>query len=97
MLNANLSLQLDKNLGHHLGNKAGEKIHLEQRGLQLYLSACPAQLELTPCMIGNLLTDSLLPEAKSLGPKVDMQLDKRVLNQGGAVGSSLPLGTLEAA
>ena len=94
LLNANLSLQLDKTLGHHLGNKAGEKIHLEQRGLQLYLSACPAQLELTPCMIGNLLTDSLVPEAKSLGPKVDMQLDKRVLNQGGAVGSSLPLGTL---
>ena len=95
LLNANLSLQLDNNLGHHLGNKAGEKIHLEQRGLQLYLSACPAQLGLTPCMIGNLLTDSLVPEAKSLGPKVDMQLDKRVVNQGGAVGSSLPLGTLE--
>ena len=93
-LNANLSLQLDNNLGHHLANKAGEKIHLEQRGLQLYLSACPPQLELTPRMIGNVLTHSLVPEAKSLGPKVDMQLDKRVVNQGGAVGSSLPLGTL---
>ena len=95
LLNANLSLQLDKTLGHHLGNKAGEKIHLEQKGLQLYFSACPAQLELTPCMIGNLLMDSLVPEAKILGPKVDMQLDKRMRNQGGAVGSSLPLGTLK--
>ena len=94
LLKANLSLQLDKTLGHHLGNKAGEKVHLEQQGLQLYISACPAQLELTPCMIGNLLNDSLVPEAKILGPKVDMQLDKRMVNQGGAIGSSLPLGTL---
>ena len=94
LLNANLSLQLDNNLGHNLGNKAGEKIHLEQRGLQLYLSACPAQLDLTPCMIGNLLNDSLVPEAKIFGPKVAMQLDKREWNQGGADGSSLPLGTL---
>ena len=46
LLDSNLSLQLDKNLGHHLGNIAGEKILLEQRGLQLYLSACPTQLEL---------------------------------------------------
>ena len=94
LLKSNLSLQLDKNLGHHLGNIAGEKIHLEQQGLQLYLSACPAHLELTPCIKGSLLNDSLLPEAKSLGPKIDMQLDKRMVNQGGAVGSSLPLGTL---
>ena len=94
LLRENLSLQLDKNLGHHLGNIAGEKIHLEQRGLQLYLSACPAHLELTPCIRGSLLNDSLLPEAKSLGPKIDMQLDKRMATQGGAVGSSLPLGTL---
>ena len=92
LLRENLSLQLDKNLGHHLGNIAGEKIHLEQRGLQLYLSACPVHLELTPCIRGSLLNDSLLPEAKSLGPK-NMQLDKRMATQGGAVGSSLPLGT----
>ena len=69
LLNANLSLQLDKTLGHHLGNKAGEKIHLEQRGLQLYLSACPAHLELTSCMTGNLLTDSLVPRSQELGTK----------------------------
>ena len=94
LLRENLSLQLDKNLGHHLGNLAGEKIHLEQHGLQLYLSACPTHLELTPCIRGSLLNDSLLPEAKSLGPKIDMQLDKRMATQGGAVGSSLPLGTL---
>ena len=94
LLKSNLSLQLDKNLGHHLGNIAGEKTYIEQHGLQLYLSACPTHLELTPCIRGNLLNDSLLPEAKSLGPKIDMQLDKRMVNQGGAVGSSLPLGTL---
>ena len=94
LLRENLSLQLDKNLGHHLGNIAGQKIHLEQRGLQLYLSACPAHLELTPCKRGSLLNDSLLPEAKSLEPKIDMQLDNRMATQGGAVGSSLPLGTL---
>ena len=93
LLRENLSLQLDKNLGHHLGNIAGEKVLLEQRGLQLYLSACPAHLELTPCVRGSLLNDSLLPEAKSLGPK-NMQLDKRMATQGGAIGSSLPLGTL---
>ena len=92
LLRENLSLQLDKNLGHHLGNIAGEKIHLEQRGLQLYLSACPVHLELTPCIRGSLLNDSLLPGAKLLGPK-DMQLDKQMATQGGA-GSSLPLGTL---
>ena len=50
------NLQLDNNLGHQLGNKAGEKIQLEQRGLQLYLSACPAELELTPCNDGTLLS-----------------------------------------
>ena len=40
-----------------------------------------------------MLNDSLLPEAKPVGPK-NMQLDKRMATQGGAVGSSLPLGTL---
>ena len=70
LLNSNLSLQLNKNLGHHLGNKAGEKIHLEQRGLQLYLSACPTHLELTPCSSGSVLNDSLMPKANlQLGTK----------------------------
>ena len=44
LLASNLSLHIDKNLGHHLSNSLGEQIQLEQRGLQLYLSACLAQL-----------------------------------------------------
>ena len=75
LLRANLSLQLDKNLGHHLGNLAGEKIQLEQWGLQLYLSACPVHLELNPCIRGSLLKDSLVPEA-NLVPKEKQQLRK---------------------
>ena len=94
LLASNLSLQLDNNLGHHLGNIAGEKILLEQRGLQLYLSACPTQLELIPCRSGSLLNDSLLPDA-NLGATTKMQLRKEVCNQGGEVGSSLPLRSLE--
>ena len=94
LLDSNLSLQLDKNLGHHLGNIAGEKILLEQRGLQLYLRACPTQLELIPCRSGSLLNDSLLPDA-NLGAITKMQLRKQVCNQGGEVGSSLPLKSLE--
>ena len=94
LLASNLSLQLDNNLGHHLGNIAGEKIFLEQRGLQLYLSACPTQLELIPCRSGSLLSDSLLPDA-NLGATTKMQLRKEVCNQGGEVGSSLPLRSLE--
>ena len=89
LLASNLSLQLDNNLGHHLGNIAGEKILLEQRGLQLYLSACPTQLELIPCRSGSLLNDSLLPDA-NLGATTKMQLRKEVCNQGGEGGSSLP-------
>ena len=92
LLHSNLSLQLN-NLRHHLGNIAGEKIQLEQRGLQLYLSACPTHLELTPCSRGSSLNDSLLPKA-NLGPS-KKQLRKEVSNQGGAVGSSLPLRSLE--
>ena len=81
LLRANLSLQLNKNLGHHLGNIAGEKIQLEQWGLQLYLSACPVHLELNPCIRGSLLKDSLVPEA-NLVPKEKQQLRKEVSNQG---------------
>ena len=44
LLASNLSLHIDKNLGHHLSNSLGERIQLEQRGLQLYMSACPAKL-----------------------------------------------------
>ena len=89
LLREKLSLHLDSNLGHHLGNKAGEKIQLEQRGQQIYLVACPTELGLTPCMIGNLLDNSLSPEAKNLGQEVS--LEKEVLNEGGANSFSLGL------
>ena len=94
LLRENLTLQLDNNLGHHLGNLAGEKIQLEQRGLQLYLSACPAKPELTPCNGGTLLSNSLVPET-ILGPHDDKQLGKNKRIQGGAVSDSFPLGSLE--
>ena len=87
LLRHNLSLHLDSNLGHHLGNTAGDKIQLEQRGQQIYLVACPAELGLNPCMIGNLLDNSLSPEAKNLGHEVS--LDKGVLEKGGANSFSL--------
>ena len=93
LLHSNLSLQLN-NLGHHLGNIAGEKIQLEQRRLQLYLSDCPTHVGLTPCSSGSLLNDSLLPKA-NLVPNEKKQLREEVSNQGGAVGSSLPLRSLD--
>ena len=93
LLNSNLSLALDKNLGHHLSNNLREKIQLEQRGLQLYLSACLAKLGFDLPNKGNLLNNnSLLPEA-NLGPS-NLQLEKEGLNQGG-VHKSLPLRSLE--
>ena len=92
LLNSNLCMQLNKSLGHHLGNIAGEKIQLEQWGLQLYLSACPVPLELNPCIRGSLLKGSLVPEA-NLGPQEKQQLRKEISSQGGA-GSSVPLETL---
>ena len=79
LMNSNLCMQLNKNLGHHLGNMAGEKIQLEQWGLQLYLSACPVPLELTPCIRGSLLEESVMPEA-NLVPKVKRQLRKEDSN-----------------
>ena len=87
-------MHLDSNLGHHLGNMAGEKIQLEQRGQQVYLVACLTELGLTQCMIGNLLESSLSPEAKNLGREASLDLghDKEVLDEGGAKGSSFSLG-----
>ena len=83
LLNSNLSLQLDKNLGHHLSNNLGERIQLEQRGLQLYMSACPAKLGFNLPNKGNLLNNnSLLPEA-NLGPS-NLQLEKEVLQERGS-------------
>ena len=79
LMNSNLCMQLNKSLGHHLGNMAGEKIQLEQWGLQLYLSACPVPLELPPCIRGSLLEESLMPEA-NLVPKAKRQLRKEDSN-----------------
>ena len=81
LMNSNLCMQLNKSLGHPLGNMAGEKIQLEQWGLQLYLSACPVPLELPPCIRGSLLEESLLPEA-NLVPKAKRQLRKEDSNSG---------------
>ena len=87
LLREGFSLHLDSNLGHHLGNKAGDKIQLEQRGLQIYLAACPAELGLSHCMIGNLLQQSLVPETKNL-------VQELCLDEGGAK-QSLPLDNLK--
>ena len=93
LLASNLSLHIDKNLGHHLSNSLGEQIQLEQRGLQLYLSACLAQLGFNLPNQGNLLNNtSLLPEA-NLGPS-NLQLEKDMQKQGG-VDKSLPHRSLE--
>ena len=64
LLRNNMSLHLDNQRGHYLGNNLGGKIQLEQRGLQIYLSACPVELGLSHLMTSNLLQQSLLPEAK---------------------------------
>ena len=88
LLRESLSLHLDSNLGRHLGNKAGDKIQLEQRGQQIYLVACPAELGLNPCMIGSLLDHSLVPEAKILEPEIS-------LDEGGAKATSFSLESFE--
>ena len=77
LLRNNLSLHLDNHLGHYLGNNLGGKIQLEQLGQQIYLAACPAEPGLSHLMRGNLLQQSLLPEAKN-------QLQKMSLDEGGA-------------
>ena len=93
LLASNLSLHIDKNLGHHLSNSLGERIQLEQRGLQLYMSACPAKLGFNLSNQGILLNNtSLMPEA-NLGPS-NLQLEKDMQKQGG-VDKSLPHRSLE--
>ena len=93
LLASNLSLHIDKNLGHHLSNSLGERIQLEQRGLQLYIGACPAKLGFNLSNQGILLNNtSLMPEA-NLGPS-NLQLEKDMRKQGG-VDKSLPHRSLE--
>ena len=86
LIHAKLSLHIG-NLGHHLVKTTGEKIQLEQRGQQIYLVACPIELGLTHCMIGNLLDSSFLPEDKSLVPKVASE--EGAPDEGGATSFSL--------
>ena len=88
LLKENLSLHLDSKQGHHLGNTAGQKIQLEQRGQQIYLAACPTKPGLTPSFRGTLLDSSLLPEAKNLVQEVS-------LDEGGAKATSFSLDSFE--
>ena len=93
LLASDLALHIDKNLGHHLSNSLGERIQLEQRGLQLYIDACPAKLGLNLSNLGILSDNtSLMPEAK-LGPS-NLQLNKEMQKKGG-VDKSLPHRSLD--
>ena len=47
-------------------------------------------------MIGNLLDNSLSPEAKNLGQEVSLNHDKEVLDEGGANSFSLGLRPAKA-
>ena len=87
LLGEKLSLYLSSNLGHHLVNTAGEKTQLEQRGQQIYLVACPTELGLTHCMIGNLLDGSLVLEDENLVQR--LASEEEVLDEGGATSFSL--------
>ena len=93
LLASDLNLHIGKNLGHHLSNNLGERIQLSQRGLQLYMSACPIKPGFDLPNQG-ILTDntSLMPEAK-LGPR-NLQHEKDIRKKGG-VDKNLPHRSLE--
>ena len=93
LLASDLNLHIGKNLGHHLSNNLGERIQLSQRGLQLYMSACPIKPGFDLPKQG-ILTDntSLMPEAK-LGPK-NLQHEK-VMEKKGGVHRNLPHRSLD--
>ena len=95
LLQNNLSLQLDCMLGHQLVNTEGEKFPLQQLGHQIFLAACPMELELTPCLIGNLHNKSLMPADKLEGSKASFEIGKHkeMPKEGGA--DSLTLETFE--
>ena len=93
LLASDLNLHIGKNLGHHLSNNLGERIQLSQRGLQLYMSACPIKPGFDLPKQGILTdTTSLMPEAK-LGPK-NLQHEKVMEKQGG-VHRNLPHRSLD--
>ena len=96
LLQNNLSLQLDSSLGHKLVNTEGEKIPLQHLGHQIFLAACPMELELTSSMIGILQNDSLMPEDKLEGPvaSLDLRQHREMPKEGGAT-SSFTLETFE--
>ena len=96
LLQNNLSLQLDSSLGHKLVNTEGEKIPLQHLGHQIFLAACPMELELTSSMIGILQNDSLMPEDKLEGPvaSLDIRQHREMPKEGGAT-SSFTLETFE--
>ena len=96
LLQHDLSLQLDCVLGHQLVNIEGEKIPLQQLGHQIFLSACPMELELTPCLIGNLHNNSLMPADKLVGPKASFEIGKhKEMPKEGGAQSSFTLETFE--
>ena len=89
LLENNLGLQLDSVKGHQLVNLEGEKIQLQQVGHQIFLSACPMELELTSSMIGILQDKSLMPDNKVDEPKTSLELrkHKEMPKKGGAPSS----------
>ena len=89
LLENNLSLQLSSSQGHQLVNNQGEKIQLQQLGHQIFLSACPMELALTPSMIGILQNESLMPEDKLEGPGASLELrqHREMPKKGGATSS----------
>ena len=78
LLRNNLSLHLDHQLGHYLGNNLGGKIQLEQRGLQIYLSACPVEAWIEP------LDDRQLAAAKLVARSPKKQSKELSQDKGGA-------------
>ena len=89
LLQNNLSLQLASSQGHQLVNTEGEKIPLQQLGHQIFLAACPMELELTSSMIGILQNESLMPEDKLEGPvaSLDLRKHREMPKEGGASSS----------
>ena len=89
LLENNLSLHLSSSQGHQLVNSEGEKIQLQQLGQQIFLSACPMELELTSSMIGILQNESLMPEDKLEAPRATVELRKHreMPKEGGATSS----------
>ena len=74
----------------------GEKIPLQHLGHQIFLAACPMELELTSSMIGILQNDSLMPKDKLEGPvaSLDIRQHREMPKEGGAT-SSFTLETFE--